>query len=64
MSNSSNRNEKINLREKSANKRNIKSKHKINNNKKVLQNTKNENKTKINKINNILVFFDVVRLQI
>ena len=52
MSNSSNRNEKINLREKSANKRNIKSKHKINNNKKVLQNTKNENKTKINKINN------------
>ena len=52
MSNSSNRNEKINLREKSVNKSNNKSINKINNNKKIPQNTKNENKAKIHKINN------------
>ena len=49
MSNSSNRNVKINLKEKSIN---IKSENKINKNKKISQNTKNENKAKMHIINN------------
>ena len=52
MSNSSNRSDKINLREKSSKKINKNSNTKINTNKEISQNIKNESNMKLDKINN------------